>query len=43
MNKKDKKEMQKDLKTEKVKLEQEIDQKESEHIIFHKEELQIIE
>ena len=35
--------MRKDQKTEKVKLDQEIDLKELELIIFHKEELQIIE
>ena len=42
MNMKEKK-MMKDPKIEKVKLEQEIDLKELEPIIFHKEELQIIE
>jgi hypothetical protein len=35
--------MRKDLKIEKVKLDQEIDRRELELIIFHKEELPIIE
>ena len=43
MSKKGKKEMPKDRKIERVKLEQEIDQKGLEHIIFLKEELRIIE
>ena len=43
MNLKDKNERMKDLKIEKIKLAPEIDLKELEPIIFHKEELQIIE
>ena len=43
MSLRDKKEMTHDQKTEKVKLELEIGQKELELIIFPKEELQIIE
>ena len=43
MSMKDKKETPKDLKTEKIKLGLEIDQKELEHIIFRKEELRITE
>ena len=43
MNLKDKKGIVKDLKIEKIKLDLEIDLKELEPIISHKEELQIIE
>ena len=40
---KDKKLIKKDLRTGKAKLELGIDQRELEHIIFHRAELQIIE
>ena len=43
MSRIDKKEILKDLKIGKAKLEQEIGQKGLEHIIFHKEESQTIE
>ena len=43
MNLKDQESIKRDRKIEKLKLVQEIDQKESELIIFHREELQITE